>query len=226
MCMPREACGHGLVTRLSCTKSCCSKYLLNISPCDSTSGGLDYHDPIDDSSGTDPSTMNCSYSQTITIPAGSSAATGVVAIINDEIYEGDEDFFLDLSVAGDFETYGINEGSPVRATVTIQDNDGKINCFAMFTSQIQGHSAFSSSPSPYFMQSWQCSLTLLHTLFLREKTRCLSLEETKHSRSLSPLMWHLWTSQLLVSACYLSLVQCWYNSKSLLCNGNEISTSW
>ena len=80
--------------------------------------------------------MNCSYSLTITIPGGSTAATGVVAIINDEIYEGDEDFFLDLNVADDFETYGINEGSPVRATVTIQDNDGKIKCFAIFTSQI------------------------------------------------------------------------------------------
>ena len=126
--MPREACDHGLVTHLFCTKSCCSKYLLNISPSDSILGGLDYHEPIDDSSGTDPSTMSCSYFQTIIIPAGSSAATGVVAIINEEIYEGDEDFFLDFSVAGDSETYGITEGSPrvfagipSEATVTILD---------------------------------------------------------------------------------------------------------
>ena len=97
------------------------------------SGGLDYHEAIDDSasSGTDSMIMNCSYFLTVTIPAGSSAATGVVGILNDDIYEGDENFFLDLSLSPDFQSYGVNEGSPLSATVTIQDDDGEIKCTAM-----------------------------------------------------------------------------------------------
>ena len=95
------------------------------------SGGLDYHEPVDDSSGTDPTVMSCSYSLTITIPANSSAGDGVVAIINDTIYEGPENFFLNLSVAQTFQDYGINEGSPLRATVEIEDEDGENECFAI-----------------------------------------------------------------------------------------------
>ena len=91
---------------------------------------MDYHEPIDDSSGTDPPVMSCSYSLTITIPAGSSAADGVVAIINDTIYEGSENFFLDLSVAQTFQDDGIIEGSPLRAPVEIEDDDGENECFA------------------------------------------------------------------------------------------------
>ncbi len=74
--------------------------------------------------------MSCSYSLTITIPAGSNASDGVVAIINDAIYEGPEDFFLNLSVAQTFQAVGINEGSPLRATVEIEDEDGENECFA------------------------------------------------------------------------------------------------
>ena len=92
---------------------------------------MDYHEPADDSSGTDPPVMSCSYSLTITIPAGRSAGDGVVAIINDTIYEGPEEFFLDLSVAQTFQEVGINEGSPLRATVEIEDDDGEKECFAI-----------------------------------------------------------------------------------------------
>ena len=86
------------------------------------SGGLDYYGTID---GTDPPLMSCSYSLTIPIPAGSSAGDGVVAIINDTIYEGLEDLFLDLSVAPAFQAVGINEGSPLRSRVEIEDDDGE-----------------------------------------------------------------------------------------------------
>ena len=96
------------------------------------SSGLDYHEPVDDSSGTDPPVISCSYSLTITIPAGSSAADGVVAIINDAIYEGPEDVFLELNVAQIFQDDGINEGSPLRATVEIEDDDGENKHFALF----------------------------------------------------------------------------------------------
>ena len=95
------------------------------------SGGLDYHEPIDDSFGTVPPVMSCSYSLTITIPTGSSAADGVLAIINDTSYEGPKTFFLDLSVAQTFQDEGINEGSPLRATVEIEDDDGENKCFAI-----------------------------------------------------------------------------------------------
>ena len=106
-------------------------HLLNATSHYVISGGSDYHDPIDDSSGTVPPVMSCSYSLTITIPAGSSAGDGVVAIINDTVYEGLEDFFLDLSVAQTFQQDGINEGSPLRATVEIEDDDGENDCFAI-----------------------------------------------------------------------------------------------
>ena len=78
--------------------------------------------------------MSCSYSLNITIPAGSSAGDGVVAIINDTIYEGTENFFLDLSVAQTFQVDGINEGSPLRATVEIEDDDGENECLAICSS--------------------------------------------------------------------------------------------
>ena len=100
------------------------------------SGGLDYHEPVDDSSGTDPPVMSCNYSLTITIPAGSSAGDGVVAIINDTIYEEPDDFFLDLSVAQTFQVVGITEGSPLRATVDIEDDDGENECFAICSSSL------------------------------------------------------------------------------------------
>ena len=100
------------------------------------SGGSDYHEPVDDSSGTDPLVMSCSYSLTITIPTGSSAGDGVVAIINDTIYEGSEDFFLDLSVAQTLQDNGINEGSPLRATVEIEDDNGENECFAICSSSL------------------------------------------------------------------------------------------
>ena len=105
-------------------------HLLNATTHCFISGGSDYHEPIDDSSGTDPPVISCSYSLTITIPAGSNASDGVVAIINDAIYEGPEDFFLNLSVAQTFQAVGINEGSPLRATVVIEDEDGENECFA------------------------------------------------------------------------------------------------
>ena len=76
--------------------------------------------------------MSCSYSLTITIPAGSSAGDDVVAAVDDTIYEGPENLFLDLSVAQTFQAVRINEGSPLRATVEIEDDDGENKHFAIF----------------------------------------------------------------------------------------------
>ena len=119
LCMHRGAIGHSICT-------CCSTRLLNIISLDFILGGLDYHEP-----GTDPS--NCSYSLTVPIPAGDNGGSGIVVIINDIIYEGQEEFFLDLSVAPAFQALRILEGSPLRATVQIEDDDGETECFTMLT---------------------------------------------------------------------------------------------
>ena len=129
----QESWGHSITLPLSLTwfAVACFIHLLDAtSPC-FISGGLDYHDPNDDSSGTVPPAMSCSYSLTIPIPAGSSAGEGVVAIINDTIYEGPENFFLDLSVAPAFHAVGIKEESPLRATVESEDDDGENEYFAI-----------------------------------------------------------------------------------------------
>ena len=120
--------GHSTVTHFACT--CCYTHLLNITTLDSISGGFDCHEPIDVGSGTDP--LSCSYSLTVTIPAGNNGGIGIVAIINDTIYEGQEEFFLDLSVAPEFQALRILKGSPLRATVQIEDDDGETECFTMF----------------------------------------------------------------------------------------------
>ena len=76
--------------------------------------------------------MSCSYSLTITIPAGSSANDGVVTIINDTIYEEPENFFLALSVGPSFQAFRITEGSLLRTRVLIHDDDGEKECFEIF----------------------------------------------------------------------------------------------
>ena len=83
------------------------------------SGGLDYH--MSDN-------MTCSYFVIVDIPAGQSEGSAMVTIINDDIYEGQEDFFLDLNIPLAFQALRILEGSPVRATVQIEDEDGEIDC--------------------------------------------------------------------------------------------------
>ena len=84
------------------------------------SGGLDYHESDN---------MTCSYSVIVDIPVGQSSGSAMVAIINDDIYEGQEDFFLDLSIASSFQALGILEGTILRATVEIEDNEGETDWF-------------------------------------------------------------------------------------------------
>ena len=105
--------------------------LLFRTPLDLISGGFDYHKTIDAGCGTN--VLSCSYCLTVTIPAGNDSGSGIVAIINDIVYEGQEEFFLDLSVAPAFQALRILEGSPMRATVQIEDDDGETECFTMFT---------------------------------------------------------------------------------------------
>ena len=124
---------HSTVTHFAYT--CCSTHrLLNVTSLDSISGGLDYDEPNVVGSGSDITLLNCSYSQTVLIPAGDSGGSGMVAIIDDAIYEGQEEFFLDLGVTQSIQALRILEGSPLRATVQIEDDDGEIECFTIFTS--------------------------------------------------------------------------------------------
>ena len=98
-------------------------HLLNSTSLDSISGGLAYHETIEAISGTN--VASCSYSFTVTIPAGGNGGIGIVAIINDTVYEGQEEFYLDLSVAPEFQTLRILEAqSSLNATVQIEDDDG------------------------------------------------------------------------------------------------------
>ena len=84
------------------------------------SGGLDYHENDN---------MTCSYSVIVDIPAGQSSGSAMVAIIDDDIYEAQEDFFLDLSIAPAFQALGILEGTILRATIQIEDDEGETDCF-------------------------------------------------------------------------------------------------
>ena len=81
------------------------------------SGGLDYHER---------DKMTCSYSVIVDILAGQSSGSAMVAIIDNTIYEAQEDFFLDLSIAPAFQALRILEGTTLRATVQIEDDEGEI----------------------------------------------------------------------------------------------------
>ena len=51
-------------------------------------------------------------------------------------YPQTRELFLDLSVAQTFQDDGINEGSPLRATVDIEDDDGENECLAICSSSL------------------------------------------------------------------------------------------
>ena len=69
--------------------------------------------------------MTCSYSVIVDIPGGQSSGSAMVAIINNNIYEVQEDFFLDLSIAPAFQALRILEGTILRATLQIEDDDSE-----------------------------------------------------------------------------------------------------
>ena len=60
---------------------------------------------------------------TVTFAAGQTTATFDVPINDDNIYEGNEDFILNIDGAS--LPTGVTAGSPDEATVTIVDDDGK-----------------------------------------------------------------------------------------------------
>ena len=58
----------------------------------------------------------------ITIPAGSTNATFNISIIDDSLFEGDEEFYLIIDQS--LSLSGITIGSPYRAVVKIFENEG------------------------------------------------------------------------------------------------------
>ena len=62
---------------------------------------------------------------TVTFPAGMTSVPFDIAINDDMIFEGNEDFILTIDPASLPTDVSVTVGSPNQTTVTIVDNDGK-----------------------------------------------------------------------------------------------------
>ena len=62
----------------------------------------------------------------VTIPIGSAIATFNISIIDDSLFEGDEEFYLIMDQSSSLS--GITIGSPNRVVVKIFDNESKYTC--------------------------------------------------------------------------------------------------
>ena len=91
------------------------------------SGGLDYDTPVAMASANLRPVSKCSYSLNVVIPAGEVVGSGVVAIINDTVHEGQKEFYIHLSVSPEFRRDRILVDNPrrMRVTVQIEDDDGQ-----------------------------------------------------------------------------------------------------
>ena len=91
----------------------------------SMSGGLDYDTPVAMTSANVRPVARCSLN--VVIPAGEVVGSGVVAIINDTVHEGQQEFYFHLSVSPDFRRRRILVDNPrrMRVTVQIEDDDGQ-----------------------------------------------------------------------------------------------------
>ena len=67
----------------------------------------------------------------ITIPTGSTNATFNISIIDDNLFEGDEEFYLIIDQS--LSLSGITIGSPYRAVVNLFDNESKFKHIAGFS---------------------------------------------------------------------------------------------
>ena len=101
--------------------------ILTINTLVSMSGGLDYDTPVAMASANLRQVSKCSYSLNVVIPAGEVVGSGVVAIINDTVHEGQKEFYFHLSVSPEFRRHRILVDNPRRMKVTVQieDDDGQ-----------------------------------------------------------------------------------------------------
>ena len=99
--------------------------ILTINTLVSMSGGLDYDTPVAMASANARPVARCSLN--VVIPAGEVAGSGVVAIINDTVHEGQQEFYFHLSVSPEFRRCRILVDNPrrMRVTVQIEDDDGE-----------------------------------------------------------------------------------------------------
>ena len=68
-------------------------------------------------------TFFCSLPYTVTVPGGVTNVTFDIAINNDDVYEGNENFMLTINLST--LPTGVTVGNPDQATVTIVDDDRK-----------------------------------------------------------------------------------------------------
>ena len=101
--------------------------ILTVNTLVSMSGGLDYDNPVAMTSANVGPVSKCSYSLNVVIPAGEVVGSGVVAIINDTVHEGEKEFYFHLSVSPEFQKRRILVENPrrMRVTVQIEDDDGQ-----------------------------------------------------------------------------------------------------
>ena len=101
--------------------------ILTINTLVSMSGGLDYDTPVAMTFANVGPVSKCSYSLNVAIPAGEVAGSGVVAIIDDALYDGRKEFHFHLSVSPEFQKRRILVENPrrMRVTVQIEDDDGQ-----------------------------------------------------------------------------------------------------
>ncbi len=101
--------------------------ILTVNTLVSMSGGLDYDMPVAMTSANVGPVSKCSYSLNVVIPAGEVVGSGVVAIINDTVHEGEKEFYFHLSVSPEFGRRRILVENPrrMRVTVQIEDDDGQ-----------------------------------------------------------------------------------------------------
>ena len=99
--------------------------ILTVNTLVSMSGGLDYDTPVAMTSANVRPVARCSLN--VVIPAGEVVGSGVVAIINDTVHEGQQEFYFHLSVSPEFRRRRILVDNPrrMRVTVQIEDDDGQ-----------------------------------------------------------------------------------------------------
>ena len=110
--------------------------ILTINTLVSMSGGLDFDTPVAMTSANVRPVSKCSYLLNVILPAGELTGSGVVAIINDTVPEGQKEFYFHLSVSPEFRRRRKLVDNPrrMRVTVQIEDDDGQtFSCYLIPT---------------------------------------------------------------------------------------------
>ena len=65
-------------------------------------------------------------SEVFTIPAGGDSVVIMVTVLDDNVLEGEENFFANFVVSEECASKGVSKGEDDEATVRIEDNEGEI----------------------------------------------------------------------------------------------------